>query len=330
MVSYRKFVVIFLSGIAAGLLILFGQQKTPQSVSRTDVDARPLATGNSTNGSSSNGSLAAVLPGRRSDTAVPRNGSGQVSFGANSLGLYNESVRSLMRSQSSAKVDYGLFQVLNVCRSFLHGVDGLTAVRGSPSLPQMHKVEELVIGNATEAVRLTGFQRSLDKCTKLYEGAKLTQNEQDAARALPAVVQYRGILNTLSNAKNFDDPETFAALSDAVSGPMFGALSPLLAFKLDYADLTNAYSVEQIDALRTLTIPLVLCRLGDDCGPGGTVTEQLCWEYGVCSDRVEDAIFANLRARGLDTTAFNRFILRVHQALLTGDTSIFRKQKPTK
>lgn len=153
-------------------------------------------------------------------------------------------------------------------------------------------------------MRLAGFQRSLDKCTKLYEGAKLSQGEQDTVGALPSVMKYRAILSTLRSAKTFDDPDTVAALSDAVSGPMFGALAPLLAFKLDYAELANAYGIEQLDALRTFTIPLVLCRMGDDCGPGGIVTEQLCWENGICGDRVEDAIFGTLRDRGLDTTVF--------------------------
>jgi len=248
----------------------------------------------------------------------------------NRLGIYNESVRSLMRSNNIAKVDYGSFQLRNVCRSFLHGQDGKTAVKRLLALPQTDKGDALAIGNATEAERLAGFQRSLYKCTKLYEGARLTQNDQDEISALPSVLRYRAVLNSLRNAKTFDGAETLAALSDAASGPLFGALSSLLSSKVDYTELVNAYGKEQIDALRSLTIPLVLCRMGDDCGPGGTVTEQLCWENGICGDYVDGAIFANLRDRGLDTVAYNRFVTNVHQALLTRDTSIFRKQKPTK
>ena len=295
-----------------------GKQMTP---------VRPATTGG--NADKTSDSLGIVFPDE-SGTARKSKPSSQSGLGDNGLGIYNESARALMRSNSYVKVDYGSFQLRNVCRSFLNGQDGVLAVRGSSSLPQAHKADELVIGNATEAVRLAGFQRSLDKCTKLFEGAVISQGERDAMVALPAFIQYRAILNTLGNAQNFDNPETIAALSSAVSGPMFGALSPLLSSKVDYTELINAYGKDQIDALRSLTIPLVLCRMGDDCGPGGTVTEQLCWENGICGQRVEEAIFANLRDRGLDTTAFSQFIFKVHQALQAGDTTIFRRQKPTK
>lgn len=333
MLFYRKLFVVLVLSAGVGLLIWFCQQKATQPESRIYVDARTSVSGSSSNGSGSSQAVKAGQLGRpsqSSDVSATRNGNVQSSGGANTFGLYDESVRALMRSNRVAKVDYGLSLLWNACRSFLYGEDAITAVKRSPSLPQEDKGDALVVGNANEAMRLAGFQRSLDKCTKLYEGAKLSQGEQDATGALPTVVKYRAIRNTLGTATSFDDPATIAALSDAVSGPMFGALSPLLSSKLDYSELANAYRKDQIDALRSLTIPLVLCRMGDDCGPGGLVTEQLCWEYGVCGDRVEDAIFANLRAHGLDTAAFSQFILRVHQGLLTLDTSIFRKQKTGK
>lgn len=323
--------MVFVGCATVGILLWFWyrQASTEQTATpgKQMTPTRPATTGG--NADRTSDSLVIVFPDG-SGTARNSKPSAESRFGEISLGVYNESVRALMRSNSYVKIDYGSFQLRNVCRSFLNGQDGLLAVRGSSSLPQAHKADALVIGNATEAVRLAGFQRSLDKCTKLFEGATISEGERNAMVGLPAFVEYRAILDTLGNAKNFDAPETIAALSSAVSGPMFGALSPLLSSKVDYTQLINAYGKDQIDALRSLTIPLVLCRMGDDCGPGGTVTEQLCWENGICGNRVEEAIFANLRDRGLDTTAFSQFIFKVHQALQAGDTSIFRKQKPSK
>lgn len=330
MFSFRQLGILLLCCVAGVLLIWYSQQVPPQAVSHPTSDARTQASGNPSKNSLSDGSLLSAFPSRQLDTGVSRNKFRQSGMDDNRLGIYNESVRSLMRSNNIAKVDYGLFQLRNVCRSFLNGQDGITVVKRLVALPQTDKADALVIGDATEAERLAGFQRSLDKCTKLYEGARLTQSDQDAISALPSVLRYRAVLNSLGNAKTFDGAETLAALSDAASGPMFGALSPLLAFKVDYTELVNAYGKEQSDALRSLTVSLVLCRLGDDCGPGDTVTEQLCWENGICGDYVDSAIFSNLRDRGMDTTAFSQFITRVHQALLVRDTSIFRKQKTTK
>lgn len=330
MFSYRKLAVILLCCVGVGLLIWYSQRNTPELASSTNSAARSQVGSNSPNGSSSNGALGSVLPGERSDAAITRAGIFQGGLGDNSLGIYNESVRSLIRSNSLAKIDYGFARLNSVCRSFLSGQDGVTAVRKSLPLAQLEKGEELLIGNATVEERVAGFQRSLDRCTKLYEGAKLSEDELALFRAQPSAVQYRALRNALAEANNFDSPQAVAALSTAVAGPMFDALTPLLFSEVNYAELTSAYGKERGDALRGLTFPLVLCRMGDDCGPSGTVTEQLCWQFGICGQRVEEAIFANLRDRGLDTTAFSQFIFKVHQALLVGDTSIFRKQKPTK
>ena len=134
-------------------------------------------------------------------------------------------------------------------------------MRKFPPLAQMAKGDELLIGNATVGERVAGFQRSQDRCTKLYEGAKLSEAELALAGAQPSVVQYRALRNALAEANNFDSPQAVSALSTAVAGPMFDALTPLLFSQVDYAELANAYGKERGDALRGLTFPLVLCRI---------------------------------------------------------------------
>ena len=146
-----------------------------------------------------------------------------------------------MRSNSLAKIDYGFARLNSVCRSFLSGQDGVTAVRKFLPLAQLEKGEELLIGNATVEERVAGFQRSLERCTKLYEGAKLSEAELVSAGAQPSIVQYRALRNALGEANNLESPQTVAALSTAVAGPMFDALTPLLFSKVDYAELSNEY-----------------------------------------------------------------------------------------
>ena len=183
------------------------------------------------------------------------------------------------------------------------------------------------LGSATEAMRPAAFQRSLERCAKLFDGAPFTEEENTAFSALPSVVQYRSILSTLSNAKNFSNPETTAALSKAVTEPMFGALSSLLVSKVDYSDLVAEYGREKVMPLYGLSIPLVLCRMGDDCGPGSIVTEQLCWLNRICGDPAEGAIWSTLRDQGVDTRVMEQFVTRVHFGLQTRDPSIFKKPR---
>ena len=245
--------------------------------------------------------------------------------------LFNESARSLLRSTEIAKVDYALLRLGTRCIAFPSRGDPVVAVRGRGlTLARVKGSDALVVGNASEETRGAGFTQSLDRCSAYFEGSALSDSELASIRMLPAVSQALAIMRKLTATEDFNDESAKAALAQAVSGPMFGTLESLILSKVDYGGLTSSYSQEQTDSLRTLIADIVLCRMGDDCARGGIVNAQLCWENGICGDRVEDAIFANLRDRGLDTTALNQFVTRVHQALLSGDTSIFRKPKPSK
>ena len=194
----------------------------------------------------------------------------------------------------------------------------------------MRGADALVVGNATEEIRAAGFSQSLDRCSAYFEGVTLSDHELASIRTLPGVSEVLTIMRKLSAAVDFDDGSAKAALSQAVAGPMLGTLESLILSKVDYGALASAYSKEQVESLRALVADILLCRMGDDCARGGIVNTQLCWENGICGDNAEEAIWANLRDRGLDTTALNQFVTRVHQALIAGDTSIFRKPKPTK
>lgn len=331
---YRKLLVIALVCAAGAVLVWRDRAIEQQSVSAVSSTAVPDAPTNTLNrGDSANeASGVSLLPSdRQSGSALAGNVTGPRTFIANGLGLFNESARSLMRSSELAKIDYGRLRLNSECRSFILGGDGASLVRETGiSLSQIKGVQTLLVGNATDEARMAGFSRSLERCRNLYEGTPITREEFALIDKLPGGMQYRAIRSTLLEAKDFDNPQSKAALTQAVSAPMYGVLASLLVSKVDYSELMNSYSAEQVDALYTLVLPLVLCRMGDDCSRGGIVTEQLCWQNGICGENTEEAIWANLRFRGLDTAALNQFVTRVIQAFQNGDTSIFRKPKPTK
>ena len=332
--SNLKSLVFVLFFVAAGLLIWCCRERWDGFTSIASPQAQPtsqnkvLVEGSTSNNAANSPLLPTDL---QSSAGSTRSASTPRPSLVGELGLFNENARALMRSSEPSKVDYGRMRLKLECLSFSLGGNGTELLRDyGPAASKPKGAYALIVGDASDAARMAGFSRSLEKCRDLYGGVPLTVSEIQLIDTLPTGTQYRAIRQTLIDSKDFDSAETKAALSQVVTGPMFGALSSLLATSVDYSDLLKSYRPEQVDALYLLAIPMVLCRMGDDCDRGGIVTDQLCWTNGICGDRVEEAIFANLRNHGLDTTAFSQFIFKVHQALLTGDTSIFRKQKPSK
>lgn len=247
------------------------------------------------------------------------------------LGAFNQNVTSLMRTNDPAKIDYARLRVSTQCLSTDHGVNATNAAwEAVATQSKLTGAELLLVGNATLAVRQEALARSIKICNRLREGSQDGDAESAAISAQSGFVQFQSIARTLREARDFNNNEVRDAVAKVVSGPMFGMLESLMYNKVDYGELGKSYSSEQVAMLPTLATALVLCRMGDDCDQGGIVTEQLCWQNGICGANTEVAIWANLRARGFDTTALNQFVTRVQQALQSGDMSIFRKPKPSK
>ena len=97
---------------------------------------------------------------------------------------------------------------------------------------------------------------------------------------------------------------------------MFGALEAFLYSVISNSGaLAKEYPPEQAAALRNLAIPLLLCQMGDDCRRGGIVSEQLCWQSGICGENVQDAILEHLRNQQINTAALEQFVTSLHQKL---------------
>ncbi|MCY7388487.1 MAG: hypothetical protein LH481_10555 [Burkholderiales bacterium] len=327
--SYRKATLLALVCATIGVLlwIWLSRESAQQSALRVTTSASERAAASDKSFDKS-GPLVSALPDLSPGSSQSRTGIWQSRLGDNTMGLFNENARSMIHSGKLAKIDYGLLMLRNSCMSlYMYGGDGTKAVMERAVMASLPKLGAgLDVGSATEEMRFAGFQRSLERCTKIT-GAPFTAQERESDRALLSVVRYQGLLMTLHDAKDFTNPEAKAALSQAVSEPMFGALASVLLNKVDYSELANGYGKEQVIPLWQLVNPLVLCRMGDDCGPGGIVTEQLCWLHGICGDNVEEAIWATLRGNGLNTRVMEQFVSRVHQGLVNRDPSIFKKSK---
>ena len=328
--SRRKLLIIALLSVLGTAAFWRLQDGVKQSTSAASSAARSDLPNGPVRASNSSG--VSALPTERESRRARSQGDIDLrSRTTSGIGLFNESARSLMQSNVLAKIDYGRHRTFVECRSLAFYGDGVAAIRAN-MLPIAAKTDNswLHYGDAADETRLKGFSRSVERCEKLFGAARYSSEEMVASSALPGVAQVEAIRATLRAANDFEDPKTKAVLAHAVSEPLFSAVGSLLLNKLDYSELAKSYGENGAISLQNLVYELVLCRMGDDCDRGGIVTEQLCWASAICGDRVEDAIYANLRSRGLDTTALNQFVTRVHQALLLGDTSIFRKQKPKK
>ena len=332
--NWKMYVVILLC-VALGASIWYFQAAKRQAISH--------AMSTPEQSSSVRASEAPALPIKTNVVVEPTKNSigsaenyNSIGLASRNLGLFDESASSLLRSNDLTKVDYALIRLGTQCLSLLRGdsPDGATRAELVRDAWHVHSkltgAEALLVGSASTDARLAGLSRSIESCSKFHAGGVLSAEEAAALRSQPVFLERLALGRTLRDAKNFNDEDVKAALSKIVNGPLFGALESVMYNNLDYGGLEKSFTSDQIANFPTLVVTLVLCRMGDDCARGGIVTEQLCWQNGICGDNTEEAIWANLRDRGLDTTALNQFVTRVHQALLSGDTSIFRKPKPSK
>lgn len=244
------------------------------------------------------------------------------------IGLFNESVRSLMRSDKMAKVDYARLRVTTQCLAFFMGVGPATHIveNSVDDEAKLGDYEKPLYGHASLTTRRAAVTRSIAACSRLFEGSRLSADEWAAFNAQPNTAKWRALVKG-GQRENWggDITATKEFMEKIVSEPMFGAMEAFL-----YTHITNSaalekdYPPEQAMGLRILAVPFLLCQMGDDCRSGGIVSEQLCWRSGICGENVQDAILENLRSQQINTAAFEQFVTTLRQK--TEQTSAFLKQ----
>jgi hypothetical protein len=287
--------------------------------------------GAATAANASNSKPMSIVEGLTVDTRTSATHAGFTARSGAESSLFDTPIRSLIHSDSLAKMDYALFRMELLCKSVSYNSNGVKMIEEHLSAAAIRGFGEgaLNFGRATDAMRSAAYARSIAKCLKLHESGLLSQQERDAFNARPEGKTYRALTQTLfphDAPTDFGTPAAKVAIEKAVAEPMFGVLYRLLLSHVEYESLSRAYAGSVLpSSWPDIVSTLVLCRMGDDCGQGGLVTEQLCWQHAICGANAEDAVIANMVERGIDVTALNATVTRVHRALQAGDTSIFRK-----
>ena len=248
----------------------------------------------------------------------------------NTPSFFGKSVRELLRSPSISQIDYVSRIQLN-CFAFVLGERGIKLIDDliDYQLSQM-KIDRLPAGSlgfgtAQRTERIAAYQRSLKLCGELFEGRAISQEERDSARASDAGKEHLAIIRLLKDSPLRADPEVKLALSKVFSEPMLFQATGLFLSHLDYSSLEAAYGAPVSPDVRVIVSTLLLCNLGENCGAGSALTEQLCWQDAICKPnaRADDAILASLSQRGVDTAALNEFVGRTYSRIVNRDTSMF-------
>ena len=249
----------------------------------------------------------------------------------NTQSFFGKSVRELLRSPSISQIDYVSRIQLN-CFAFVLGEPGIKLIDDliDYQLSQM-KIDRLPAGSfgfgtAQRTERIAAYQRSLKLCGELYEGRAISQEESDSARASDAGKEHLAIIRLLKDSPLRADPEVKLALSKVFSEPMLFQATRFFFSHLDYSNLEAAYGAQVSPvAWQEIVSTMLLCNLGENCGAGSALTEQLCWQNAICKPnaRADDAILASLSQRGVDTAALNEFVGRTYSRIVNRDTSMF-------
>jgi hypothetical protein len=247
---------------------------------------------------------------------------------ANRLGLFNATARDMIRSNSLAKIDYAMSRLLVECQAIIAGNESDKQIKEYGPGPSIATGEKsLITGNASDDERRAAHRRSYEKCAKFYDYVQISPEEMAQFRAMPNVKLYQNLAKELYDVNKYDRAAAIAAFDTVISEPMLGRLQSL-AMKLDLKEVYEAYPPETVGTgHETLVMTLLLCKMGDDCDRNGIVTDQLCWLFAICGNRVDEAVRASLSARGIDPAPLDRFVNRLVERLQARDMIIFGKPK---
>jgi hypothetical protein len=243
--------------------------------------------------------------------------------------------RNLYASNNLTNIDYAWRRLMPICTMSLKQVRDRDKVLAKMSLslaagqkPTTEDPSRLSTGTASHQQQVAAFDRFYELCNKSLDGIPATSEELNRISALPDVRRFHAI-DRVVNAQviDFNNVQIKGALETIVTTPMYDTLQGVLYSKLDSSSLAGTYSAEQMDTLRGFAAQILVCRLGDDCGPDGYTTLFTCRLAGICGNNYEDAVWDHLKARNVDARAFRRFIDQRYQSLSLLDFSILKNSK---
>jgi hypothetical protein len=242
-------------------------------------------------------------------------------------GLFNDSIANLLNSRELKRVDYARLKILLPCGAQI----GFGDARQEMFTLQLQTNIEydklpLKFFRANDQTRRAALDRFVDVCFNIFESNDFPRKVVDASFLTPQMDALRKIVGDADVTKlNAGNAEAEKAFKQVITEPLLGKLENILYTSLDYSSLKNSYSTEQIAMLNMVVVPILLCRMGDDCGLDGLVTLQICMQHGICGNNVESAIWDSLGGNQTDLAALRRFIDRTYLAIQAQDLSVFRR-----
>jgi hypothetical protein len=243
-------------------------------------------------------------------------------------GLFRESITNLLNSKELKKVDYAKNKILAPCghQMWLGKERRQAAFSAQLKVSAALDLSQFRFQRAPEQTRRAALEKFVEVCQNIFESQDYPTKILNSTMNSPQSSELRRILATADVSKlNSGDSEAEKAFKIILSIPLYGALENNLYSSLDYSRLQNDYSPEQIALFNIVVVPILLCRMGDDCGPNGTVTLQMCMQAGICGNYVEEAVWDSLRNSKFDPAALRRFIDYTYLALQAQELSVFKR-----
>ncbi len=183
-------------------------------------------------------------------------------------------------------------------------------------------------GNASLEPRVAAMDRFYELCKISTEDNPVIGDEYERIKLKPEFERRQAIASIFLNPNiDFNDARVRNALETVVRSPMYATLGDILRNNLDISSLASKYAENQMFTLSLFASEILVCRLGDDCGPDGFANLRFCESIGICGNDLESGIWDYLKENKVDTTAFRQFIDQRQQALNLLDFSILKKPK---
>jgi hypothetical protein len=245
--------------------------------------------------------------------------------------LFGENLRKLLNSDSLKNTDYVRMRLMALCPGSL-AMGGTRAdfLKQKMADEKAARVSDrIVIGSASYDRRLSSIARFDELCSKILSGTPLSDFEYAAHSSKPEMDRWRAIARAAkANEIDLENQQTKTALEAVVTTPLYGLLEAILYSKLDYTQLASSYPNLDAASLSNFVVPILLCRMGDDCGYDGFLTLQLCQNNGICGNDVESVIWLHLEKQHVNVSSLREFIDQRQRALTLLDFSILRSAKP--
>lgn len=245
-----------------------------------------------------------------------------------SKGIMGESLEKLLGSNELKRVDYARLRLLTHCagRNSNRKVGGQLLSLQIQNEKRATSIAPDAIKRADTQTRHAALAQLEEFCVKVFDGERFPKEVYATSEGSTETKRFKEIAKLVS-AENIDEsnPKTVMAMKTVLAEPMFGLLELNLYSHLSYRSLQHDYTAEQLAVIPNVVVPILLCRMGDDCGPNGFMNLQICVQHGVCGNYVENSIWDSLRNSPLNTAALRRFIDNTYLALQAQDTSIFKR-----